>query len=400
MSTAFFPAAGGTTLIDECRQRSIDLLRCNTVATGILAAAPSVRSTERNYTCIFGRDAAICSLGMAASGEPELIPGARASLLTLAAFQADNGQIPKFVRPETGEADFWYAGCIDATLWWLIAVRLFDRLVPGEDLAGQLDSGIRQALLWLRCQEHPAWHLLQQNEASDWADIMPRSGFVLYTNALWHWVKRLYGLPGAECTARFANQLLSPFDGPAPEHRRVALMVDYIRREAKLTPFYLSFVNFSFWGEEVDVFGNLLASLTGMSSAAKGERVVEGLLSLEANRPFPIRVVGSPIEPEHSLWRAYMERHGQNLPFQYHNGGIWPFVGAFWVLLLIRQGRDGAALDELERLAALNRINVWEFNEWFHGRTGTPGGMPGQSWNAALFLLAAAALENDLPLFG
>ena len=39
--------------------------------------------------------------------------------------------------------------------------------------------------------------LLQQNEASDWADIMPRSGFVLYTNALWHRVKRLFDLPNA-----------------------------------------------------------------------------------------------------------------------------------------------------------------------------------------------------------
>jgi hypothetical protein len=400
METAPFPGTGATTLIVECRERSIELLRGNTIAAGILAAAPSARAEGRNYTCIFARDAAICSLGMAASGEQELIAGARASLLTLAAFQAGNNQIPKFVRPETGEADFWYAGCIDATLWWLIAVRLFERLAPGEGLEGQLESQIKHALQWLGCQEHPIWHLLQQNEASDWADIMPRSGFVLYTNALWYWVKRLYGLPGAESTARLANQLLSPFDGPAPEHRRVALMVDYIRREAKLTPFYLSFVNFSFWGEEVDVFGNLLAALTGMSSAAKGERIVEGLFSLEANRPYPIRVVGTPIEPEHSLWRAYMERHGQNLPFQYHNGGIWPFVGAFWALLLIRQGRGDEALAEMERLAALNRIGAWEFNEWFHGRTGVPGGMPGQSWNAALFLLAAAALENDLPLFG
>jgi len=399
MSTVLVPAAGGTTLIHECRERCVELLRGNTVAAGILAAAPSARAAERNYACIFGRDAAICALGMAASGDPELISGARASLLTLAAAQADNGQIPKFVRPETGEADFWYAGCIDATLWWLIAVRLFDRLVPGEGIAEELEFPVGSALRWLGCQEHPAWHLLQQNEASDWADIMPRSGFVLYTNALWYWVERLYGLPAAGETARFANQLLSPFEGPAPEHRRIALMVDYIRREAKLTPFYLSFVNFSFWGEEVDVFGNLLAALTGMASSAKGERIVEGLLSVEANRPHPIRVVGTPIEPGHHLWRTYMERHDQNLPFQYHNGGIWPFVGAFWVLLLDRQGRRDAAREELERLAALNREGDWEFNEWFHGRTGAPGGMPGQSWNAALFLLAAAALESELPLF-
>jgi hypothetical protein len=399
MDAAPFPATVATPLIDECRQRSVDLLRANTVPAGILAAAPSARAAARNYTGIFGRDAAICALGMAASGEPELIAGARASLLTLAASQAGNGQIPKFVRPETGEADFWYAGCIDATLWWLIAVRLFDRLAAGKTLAEEMAPRVSKALQWLSCQEHPLWRLLQQNEASDWADIMPRSGFVLYTNALWYWVKRLYGLPEAETTSRFAHQLLSPFDGPAPEHRRIALMVDYIRRQARLSPFYLSFVNFSFWGEEVDVFGNLLAALTGLASAAKGERIVEGLLSSGANRPHPIRVVGVPLEPGHPHWRVYMERHDQNLPFQYHNGGIWPFVGGFWVLLLARQGRRYEARCELERLAVLNRAGAWEFNEWFHGRTGAPGGMAGQSWNAALFLLADAVLENDLPLF-
>jgi glycogen debranching enzyme len=94
-----------------------------------------------------------------------------------------------------------------------------------------------------------------------------------------------------------------------------------------------------------------------------------------------------------------MERHRQNLPYQYHNGGIWPFVGCFWVMLLARRGLREEARRELERLATLNSVNGWEFNEWFHGKTGQPMGMPGQSWNAAMFLLAKAALERDLPLF-
>ena len=29
--------------------------------------------------------------------------------------------MPKFVDVARNEADFWYLGCIDATLWWLIA---------------------------------------------------------------------------------------------------------------------------------------------------------------------------------------------------------------------------------------------------------------------------------------
>ena len=51
---------------------------------------------------------------------------------------------------------------------------------------------------WLLAQEHQHFRLLQQNEASDWADIMPRSGFVLYTNALWYAVKRRFDLPHAD----------------------------------------------------------------------------------------------------------------------------------------------------------------------------------------------------------
>jgi hypothetical protein len=50
----------------------------------------------------------------------------------------------------------------------------------------------------------------------------------------------------------------------------------------------------------------------------------------------------------------------------------------------------------LQRLAEANAMNGMEFNEWFHGLTGEPMGMTGQSWNAAAFLLAAAALEQRI----
>src|SRR6266568_616320 len=184
-----------TNLLDECYRKSLDLLRRNATPDGILASTKTEKAIGRHYASIFGRDAAICALGMLASGEPDLIDSARAGLMTLARHQALNGQIPKYVKPEIGEVDFWYTGCIDATLWWLIAVSFFDRLAPGDPLAGELAPRTALALRWLECQEHQAWYLLQQNEASDWADIMPRSGFVLYTNALWFRVKQLYGIP-------------------------------------------------------------------------------------------------------------------------------------------------------------------------------------------------------------
>lgn len=386
-------------LLEECYREALGVLRENATPGGVLASVRNKKSVGRHYASIFGRDASICALGMAVSGEPDLVQSARDGLLTLARYQAPNGQIPKYVKPELDEVDFWYAGCIDATLWWLIAIRFMDRLFPGGRIAAELAPRTALALRWLECQEHQVWYLLQQNEASDWADIMPRSGFVLYTNALWYWTKRLYGLATVRHTRDYANLFFAPFGNVAPEHRRARLLMHYIRNRSKPTPFYLSFVNFSHWGEENDIFGNILAHLVGIGDASGAGKVVSALTAMKANHPYPIRVVGTPIGPQSALWRLYMQRHRQNLPWQYHNGGIWPFVGGFWVMLLARLGKEKVAWVELEKLALVNRVNDWEFNEWFQGQTGEPMGMPRQSWNAALFIMAYRTLVDKSRFF-
>jgi glycogen debranching enzyme len=91
-----------------------------------------------------------------------------------------------------------------------------------------------------------------------------------------------------------------------------------------------------------------------------------------------------------------MQRHRQNLEYRYHNGGVWPFIGAFWVMALAGVGRRVEAREQLHKLAQLNSLNQWEFNEWFHGQTGEASGMPGQSWNAAMYLLASRCLEEKI----
>lgn len=388
-------------LLDECRARSVELLRANSVSAGVLACTAGPEAAARNYTSIFGRDMAICALGMVASGEADLVDTARRGLLTLAAHQAPNGQIPKFVKPELQEADFWYAGCIDATLWWLVAVRFFDANVPDSALGAELAPAVSRALAWLGAQEHQRLHLLQQNEASDWADIMPRSGFVLYSNALWYRVKELYGLPGLRDTRHFFNYLFFPASRDIADERRARVLVHYIRqRRQRREPVYLSFVNFSSWGEEVDSFGNLLALLYGLAGHSRAARIADALMALEIHRPYPVRAVAIPIRPADPLWRPYMARHRQNYPHQYHNGGVWPFIGAFWAQLLGRLGKRRLAWSELARVARACQAGGWAFHEWLHGETGEPRGMAGQSWNAAAFLLAHRELRDGRGLRG
>jgi hypothetical protein len=283
-------------------------------------------------------------------------------------------------------------------LWWLIALAILDRCGRPRGLRQKYAGRIELAIQWLLAQEHQRFFLVQQNEASDWADIMPRSGFVLYTNTLWYFVKRLYGIAHAAETCRSFNGLFHPFSAALAEYRRARLLNDYVLRQARDDDLYLSFVNFSFFGTEGDVFGNVLAVLLGLADARASRRTLDALDQAHSGDPYPVRTVVRPIKPSSPLWRAYMARHRQNHVWQYHNGGIWPMVGGFWIAALVAAGRREQAAAELVKLARACAVRGWKFTEWLHGRTLAPRGMPGQSWNAAAFLMAEhmVASGNDL----
>ena len=331
---------------------------------------------------------------MTVSGDERLEQEAATAFATLARHQAPNGQIPKFVDLARDEPDFWYLGCIDATLWWLIGISFIDSRRRGMRLRRRFAREIRRALDWLLAQEHQRFRLLQQNEASDWADIMPRSGFVLYSNALWHEVKSSYRLAHAEETRANFNQLFHPFSADLADYRRARLLAHYAKNKARHRDLYLSFVNFSFFGDEGDVFGNLLTVLLKLPADAVRARILNALSRARVNDPYPVRVVCDPILESNKLWRPYMSRHRQNFAWQYHNGGIWPFVGAFWAIALCAEGMRDQARRDLANVARANALDGWAFREWLHGESLSPNGMRGQSWNAAAFLLAAHALET------
>jgi hypothetical protein len=142
------------------------------------------------------------------------------------------------------------------------------------------------------------------------------------------------------------------------------------------------------------VFGNLLAVLFKLPERAARLRILAALERAGVHDPYPVRVVCDPILESNKLWRPYMSRHRQNFAWQYHNGGIWPFVGAFWVIARCAEGFGKEARRDLANVARANALGGWAFYEWLHGVTLAPSGMRGQSWNAAAFLRAVRALET------
>jgi glycogen debranching enzyme len=380
-------------IIEQCKDKAIELLKANSREEGLLASRDYKRSKDRNYVSIFARDIGICSLGMVLSGDKSLIKTVKDGLFTLAKHQAENGQIPNFVRPEPFRVDFWRIDCIDSTLWWLYALKFYDAHSGEEEISDGLKKEINMALTWLKCREHQEDKLLVQNEAADWADIMPRSGKVLYSNALWYKIKILYGLKDAEETKKYFNIIFKPDTADIHDVPHCQLNT-YKLAIKKKQDHYLSFVNYYYFGNDADVFGNSLAMLFGLSDSEIDKRIIGNFLKKQ-NKKFPIPSMFNPIKKGDMLWRPYMNNHNQDRPNQYHNGGIWPFICCFWAIVLAKAGRREEAEKELIRAAELNKINKWQFNEWFHGKTGKPMGMAGQSWNAGMFLAAYFCLNDE-----
>ena len=96
-------------------------------------------------------------------------------------------------------------------------------------------------------------------------------------------------------------------------------------------------------------------------------------------------------------WHARYQIY--NRPGEYHNGGVWPFTLGFYLAAIVAAGfpelawRKLAALTKFVRNAR-NSSLAFGFNEWVRARDGVPCGEDWQSWSAAMYLYAAACVEQ------
>jgi len=90
-------------------------------------------------------------------------------------------------------------------------------------------------------------------------------------------------------------------------------------------------------------------------------------------------------------WSTHTSQHFLD-PYSFTH--ILHGVMFFWIAALVACGRRSQASEELLKLARACALKNWAFTEWLHGKTYAPRGMPGQSWNAAAFLMAQHAVEQ------
>ncbi|MFH0951164.1 MAG: glycoside hydrolase 100 family protein, partial [bacterium] len=153
--------------------------------------------------------------------------------------------------------------------------------------------------------------------------------------------------------------------------------------------------------EWFDTLGNLLAVITGLATPTMAKKILNHIDQAKINRPYGCKAIWPIMKPGDPEWKSYFSKCDAREPLHYLNGGIWPFIGGFYVVALIKDKQYKKAEMELKKLAEgnLRKLNNHEFNEWLDGKNGQPKGEAYQAWSAATYLYAYECLKNKRVIY-
>jgi glycogen debranching enzyme len=255
-------------------------------------------------------------------------------------------------------------------------------------------------------------YLLEVNEGADWMDCLLRSGRVLYDEVLFYGaLKSTDGLrsclglkPTYEDIASKVKQMINLLFWPEEGNREALIKLcrsvdkDFETvLQAGTKPYYYAEIGLRRYDPRCDVYANTLAILFGVADRVKAKQILNFFQAEKVHEPFPVRVLHPPVQPTDAFrfwhFRDWGVMSWLQEPGNFQNGGIWPYVGGFYVILW--PGSDAKRM--LEKLACANKVGKieWEFNEWLNLQ-GVPLGSPYQSWSAAMYILAYYSIQKKI----
>jgi hypothetical protein len=366
------------------REAALEVLRHNN--HGPFHGLP--RTAGWGYPEPYTRDLLISILGIAVSGDQELMESTRLVLTTLAKNQSELGHIPSLVHDKENR------GSSDSTPLFLLGIAIF-RNVTGEEEF--LHEAAEKALTWMKYQSPSDRVLVAQQPTSDWRDEQWVMGYGLFVNTLVYSYLRLFKQNERADHHRKEMVRFTITGGQMHHHVHEGLVVRH-------KPYYAFWSYKIYSSERFDLLGNSLAIISGIASPARALQMISWIekecaamrenselaLDLPPNF-FPFTKPGDPD------WR---ERYSiYNNPGEYHNGGIWPFVCGFYVAALVGAKKYRLAGEKLMALTQAIKASStgglkYGFNEWLRALDGKPAGQDWQSWTAALYLYAARCVEE------
>ncbi len=377
-------------LITHAEKAALEVLKAN--AAGPFRGLP--RTAGWGYPEPYTRDLMISLPGVLVSGNKKLIEKYAKVLESLAQNQSPLGHIPSLAHDPQDR------GASDCTPLFLMGLGIYRHHIGSDDY---LAEAAEKALTWMSYQSPSDRVLVAQLPTTDWRDEQWVLGYGLYVNTV---VYAYLGLLGLSEKAQILRQEMERFTVKGERQNKHVHEGLVLRHK----PYYALWSYKVYKSERFDLLGNSLAILTGIASQSRADSLIswieqecealrdKGMLACElAPNFFPY------IQPGDPDWLGRYEKY--NLPGQYHNGGIWPFICGFYVAALVAAGRTRlaekklVALAELVRPAREQKVD-FGFNEWLDAHNCRPAGQDWQTWSAAMFLYAAACVrKKETPFF-
>jgi hypothetical protein len=375
--------------IEKARVAAIKVLLHN--AHGPFDGLP--RTAGWGYPEPYTRDLMISILGVAVTGDEELMESVRKVLETLAKNQTPHGHIASLVHDKDE------LGASDTTPLFLLGVGIYRTLTGKKDF---LENAVLKSLTWMEYQSPSDRYLVAQQPTSDWRDEQWVIGYGLYVNTLVYSYLRLLGQKGR--AAKLSNEInrFTIDGGFIPQQIYEGLVV-------KNKPYYAFWSYKVFSSDRFDLLGNSLAILSGLTSVTRSEEIIlwveeecanmlkKGELAVDLPPNFFPFILPGDLD-----WHPRYANY--NMPGNYHNGGIWPFICGFYVAALVAAGKFALAEKKLLALTKLIKISndknlEFGFNEWIKAQDGKVMGQDWQTWSAALYLYAVKCVKDKTTPF-
>jgi glycogen debranching enzyme len=379
------------TLVEEAIPRAKETLMFCSTPDGMFASGG-----KGGYDSIFARDSMIGLIGASCyDWKHEFRIQFATTLNTLAKHQSKHGQIPNAVDLFSERPDQVTFATIDSSLWYLLGLQYYKYNYKDRRLFTRHRKKVKKTFAWIGCQDAGEDGLPEQLPTSDWQDAFPHKyGHTINTISLYYANLRLYGKEGA------MHDVLEAISG-----KNQSKIQMFNKKKGYFFPWVWKNHDGDIEQEEwFDSLGNLLAICSGLAKPRQANSILDFVKSRRVARPYPIRAIYPPMKRGDKEWHSYFERCLAKKPHWYLNGGIWPYIGGFYVAALVKAGRFEEAREELNLLAEVNKIGAekdWEFNEWVHPIKKKAMGSSYHAWSAGAFLFALSALElKQLPLLG
>jgi len=358
-------------MIDECYEKSKEVIKACSTKHGLFASAG-----KKGYTAVWARDSMISLIG--ASSSLEFKEVFKQSLITLADNQSRKGQIPNCVDKWSERKPHVDYASIDSSLWYIIGHYIYSERYSDNSLFKKYRGSIEKALFWLSCWDMGENGLLEQLPTTDWQDAFPHKyGQTINTQALYY---KVLNLAGEKNEAKKLRFLVNKFE------------------ETKLwdNDFYVPYRwknhnKYKEIGSWFDSLGNLLSAVFDLAEKSMAEKIIKKIEKEKINLPYPVKAIYPPIKKGAKEWQDYFEDCDARTPFHYLNGGIWTYIGSFYILGLIKLNKFKKAESELKKLAEANLKG--EFPEWINPLNKKMHGKL-QAWNAGTYILAYESLKK------